>query len=184
MSSISTGTGDMGECALLFGRRVSKSHIRIRVNGALDEWSTFLGGARSQLPKEHPFRSWLREIQICLIGLMGEVAVDPQDAERFRKSSFQRLTQADLDCVQGRLAELEANLPRQSGWSIPGDFAESVPFEVARALGRRAERELVSLYEAGSGLRPLPLAFVNRCSDLLWIMARVIEAEVSSKAVS
>jgi cob(I)alamin adenosyltransferase len=179
MHSIATKTGDSGETSLLFGRRVTKTHSRIRVNGSLDEWSCALGIARAHLPAAHDFRIWIRTIQECLIGLMGEIAVEEGDRERYLASKLQRIQQVDLDTVEQWLGKLEQHGLVFTGWAIPGDHLCSVYIEQARAVGRCAERELIALIECGHLIPEITLPWMNRCADLLWMMARVLEYEQS-----
>lgn len=175
MASISTRTGDKGDCALMFGRRVRKTDPRVEANGALDEWSAFLGAARGGLAEAHPFYGWLRDIQKTLVGLMGEIALDAGDRDRYRSSGFQSLSHDDVEKVESWLKKLEERVPPMRGWAFPGDHRQSTAIEIARAVGRRAERRVVAVGDAGYAVPPDALPWLNRCSDLLWLMGRALD---------
>ena len=175
MPSISTKEGDFGETALLFGRKVSKTDPRVAANGAIDELNVALGRVRSGLEKESPVWSRIRGLQINLVGLMAEIATVPEDRERFFSSKLKRLSPEDLELVDAWLSDLENKQLHIADWSTPGDHAASIPLEMARVISRRAERCVVNVWEADPTVRPIILAYLNRISDLLWILARVLE---------
>jgi len=174
--SIATRTGDDGSTSLLYGQRVSKSHPQIEVVGTLDELNVALGASKPHLAaSEEATRTFIEAIQQNLVALMGEVACAETDAARYESSKFARLSEADLDRLDTAIASLEAKGLTFDGWATPGGNARAVAFEVARVTARRAERRLIDLPNHGRNLRPLLLSFVNRLSDLLWLMAREAE---------
>lgn len=174
-SKITTKGGDGGETSLLFGKRVRKTHLRVCANGSLDELNVAIGYVRSQFPGVHPYSGMLRSMQQCLIALMGQVAVEPAEVERYQKAGFASLQATDLEQVDQWVKEHEALGMVFKGWAMPGDDARTVHLEAARVATRRAERELVRILDAGESIPEYALAWLNRCSDLFWLMARAVE---------
>ncbi|AOS43107.1 Cob(I)yrinic acid a,c-diamide adenosyltransferase [Lacunisphaera limnophila] len=172
--SIATRTGDAGTTSLLYGQRVPKDHPQVEAVGTLDEFNVALGVAKSARPPGCAAPE-LERIQHNLIALMGEVACAEEDAARHAASGFARLTEADLARLDTAVTALEARGLRFDGWATPGTTPYAAALEVARTTARRAERRLVTLATHGRNLRPLLLQFVNRASDLLWLMAREAE---------
>lgn len=105
--SIATRTGDTGTTGLLHGQRVPKDHPQIEALGAFDELNVEVGGAG--LAAEDPaVRDFLRSIQTCLVGVMGEVSCAKEDAAAYCQSAFAHIAEADLKRLDDRLAALEA----------------------------------------------------------------------------
>jgi cob(I)alamin adenosyltransferase len=174
--SIATRKGDDGTTALLYGQRVPKDHPQIEAVGALDELNAALGAAKSAGNRKAT-RAALEGIQRELVALMGEVACAQQDTGRFEKSKFPKVDAAALARLDAAVAAIGARSPRFDGWATPGANPLAAALDVARTVARRAERRLVGLRRHGRRPRPLLLQYLNRLSDLLWLMAR--EAEQS-----
>jgi cob(I)alamin adenosyltransferase len=179
MSSITTRTGDHGMTGLVFGQRVPKSHPRIEAVGRLDEFNAALGFAKASLPAgagqgSARFES-LETMQRDLIALMGELAAADADAGRYQESRFEKLGPEALARLDGLVAELEARQLPFDGWATPGRTLPAAALDLARVAARRAERHLVSMREAGAPVRELLLQYMNRASDLLWLLAREAE---------
>jgi len=172
--SIATRTGDDGTTSLLYGQRVPKDHPQIEAVGALDELNAALGLARASLPPG-PVKAELERIQQDLVALMGEVACAESDAGRHAASPFVRIGDPALARVDAAVAAIEARRPKFDGWATPGANPPAAALDLARTAARRAERRLVGLAAHGRRLRPLLLQYVNRVSDLLWLMAREAE---------
>lgn len=172
--SIVTRTGDAGTTALLFNRRVSKSHPRIEACGCVDELNAALGCARATAPQESVRRQLLR-IQQDLIALMGELATRVEDLDRYQSSGQPRIT-ADSTAYLDQLAQdLESSGVSFRGWAMPGGTVHSAALDLARTVCRRAERRVCSLHEQGEMRNPEILVFLNRLSDCLWLLARAGE---------
>jgi cob(I)alamin adenosyltransferase len=174
MSSITTRTGDTGMTGLVFGQRVSKSHPRIEAVGRLDELNAALGFAKASTGAGPVFQA-LEAIQRDLIALMGELAADDSDAERYQQSRFGKLSEESLARLDASIAELESRQLPYDGWATPGKTLPAAALDLARVAARRAERHLVAMHEAGSPIRELLLKYTNRASDLLWLLAREAE---------
>ena len=179
MPSIATRKGDDGTTSLLYGQRVPKDHPQIEALGACDELNVALGMAKSLLPSgagETAVRGLILRMQRSLVALMGEVACAESDAERYAASKFERITPADLACLDEALAMLEAKGLRFDGWATPGATPLAAAFDFARTTARRAERRLSGLSAQGRSLRPVVIQFINRVSDVLWLLARDAES--------
>ena len=107
---------------------------------------------------------------------MGEIACAEEDMTRYESSKFSRLQISDLVQIDARVAKLEAAGLVFDGWAAPGASLLSACIDTARVTARRAERRLVALPSHGRHPRPLLLEYINRLSDLLWLMAREAES--------
>jgi cob(I)alamin adenosyltransferase len=172
--SIATRTGDDGTTSLLYGQRVPKNHPQIEAVGALDELNAAVGFAKATRPTGTD-GSELERIQKELVALMGEVTCAESDAARFASSKFAKIGEGELTRVDGAVEAVEARQPRFDGWATPGANVHAAALDLARTAARRAERQLVGLAGHGKTLRPVLLQYVNRVSDLLWLMAREAE---------
>ena len=175
--SITTKTGDRGTTGLMYGRRVMKSHLRIEACGAVDELNAALGLARS-LSSPGWVNDNLLSIQKDLITLMGELAVAPEDLERYVKDGYTLVTQAMTARLEGQVQQLESAGVTSAGWVMPGANPLSAGLDVARTVCRRAERRVCALQEAGQLRNVEVIVYLNRLSDLLWLLARQTEREV------
>jgi len=173
--SIATRKGDKGTTGLLHGQRVRKDHPRIEALGAFDELNVEIGAARLHA-SDPSVRELLKSIQGRLIALMGEIACAEEDAARHAKSRFAHLSEEDLRRLDESLAALEAKGLRMDGWATPGANPAALAFDRARVAARRAERRLAALLSRGRKVHPLMLKWINRLSDLLWVLAREAES--------
>lgn len=176
--SIATRTGDDGTTGLLYGQRVPKNHPQIEAVGAFDELNVALGAVKPRLgsePRERELRTLVEAVQKNLIAIMGEVACAQADANRYAESKFEKLGAIDVARLDTEVAALEARGLKFDGWATPGGTARAAAFEFARVAARRAERRLVSLPAHGRSVRPELREFINRLSDLLWLLAREAE---------
>jgi cob(I)alamin adenosyltransferase len=174
--SIATRRGDKGTTGLLHGQRVAKDHPQIEAVGAFDELNVEVGAAR-MLAGKSPAGTLLKEVQGCLVALMGEVACAEEDAAGYATSRFVKLTEADVKALDDALAALEAKGLNLDGWATPGANPAALAFDRARVAARRAERRLAVLPAQGRSVRPLLLQWINRLSDVLWLLAREAESK-------
>lgn len=173
--SIVTKTGDRGETSLMYGRRVSKSDARVDAYGCVDELTAALGLARSISNKKFLSQQILAA-QKDLIVVMGELATAPQDRERYVKDGFHITTGAMVDRITAVIVDLEKNkslYPKD--WAVPGGTATSAALDFARATCRRAERHIARFTADDKDFNPEILRYLNRLSDLLWVLARYAE---------
>ena len=174
--SIATRTGDDGTTALMYGRRVPKSHPRVEACGTVDELNAALGLARATA--EHDFvRDNLFAIQKDLVVLMGELGVQPEDLERYVKDGYPLVTPGLTAKLDALVHEIEAQNISFKGWATPGASKHSAALDVARTVCRRAERRVCALKESGELKNAEILIYFNRLSDLLWLLARWVETK-------
>jgi cob(I)alamin adenosyltransferase len=172
--SIVTRTGDQGSTSLMYNRRVSKFHPRVEAYGAVDELNAAIGLARASA--EQPFvRDHLLSIQKDLVALMGELATAVEDLPRYVKDGFSRLTPDMTAKLETVVKTIEAQKISFHGWATPGGTLPSAAIDVARTVCRRAERRVCALQDSGQLDNPEIIIYLNRLSDLLWLLARWIE---------
>ena len=181
--SIATQTGDDGTTGLMYGRRVPKTHPRIAANGAVDELNAALGLVRTTVAQ--PFvTAAVLAIQKELVVLMGELAVLPEDRERYLAGGFHFVEKTMVEALTARIHDLEKNHRiSYHGWATPGGTPGSATLDVARTVARRAERHVAALAETLPDLNPEILRYLNRLSDLCWLWARWLETPAAPDAV-
>ena len=173
--SIATKTGDAGQTSLMYGRRVPKSNPRVDANGCVDELNAALGFARVTAPDAFT-QKLLLSVQKELIFLMGELATAPDDLPRYQKDGYQLTSAAMVDRLTAAIDELEKDkLLHYKGWAIPGSTIVSAALDIARTTCRRAERRIALLGEEEPSVNPEILRYLNRLSDLCWLLARYAE---------
>jgi cob(I)alamin adenosyltransferase len=172
--SIATRTGDQGSTSLLYGQRVAKDHPQIEAVGSLDELNVAIGLAKATRPAGTSAEAFER-IQKELITLMGEITCAESDTDRYIKSKFAKIGDAELGLIDDAVAAIEARQPKFDGWATPGATLHCAALEMARSTARRAERRLVGLANHGKTVRPVLAQYINRLSDLLWLLAREAE---------
>ncbi len=173
--SIATRTGDDGSTSLLYGQRVAKDHPQIEAVGAFDELNAAIGFAKATSP-DATQKAALELIQKDLVALMGELACAEADVARYAESKFQKIGDPELARIDAALAAAEAKPLRLDGWATPGANLPAAALDLARTAARRAERRLVALPSQGRSVRPVLFRYVNRVSDLLWLLARAAES--------
>ncbi len=173
--SIVTKTGDKGETSLMYGRRLSKSDPRVDAYGCVDELTAALGVARS-VSTDKFLLDEILAAQKDLIVIMGELATAPADRQRYIKDGFHLTTAEMVDRITAVICYLEKDkslYPKD--WVIPGGTAVSAALDFARATCRRAERHIAPFSASEKDFNPEILRYLNRLSDLCWILARYAE---------
>jgi cob(I)alamin adenosyltransferase len=174
--SIATKTGDDGTTALMYGRRVPKTHPRIEACGAVDELNAALGLARASA--KHDFvRDNLLAIQKDLIVLMGETGVVADDLPRYVKDGYSQVTPEMTAKLDALVREIEAQKINSKGWVTPGETMDAATLDAARTVCRRAERRVCALKESGELRNAEIMIYLNRLGDLLWLFARWVETK-------
>ena len=174
--SIATKKGDDGTTGLMYNRRVLKAHPRIEALGFVDELNAALGQVRC-LSDASRIASKIESVQHQLVGLMGELATDGCDRERYQKDGFRLVDKEFITSIDTLVAELENRMSSFQGWSYPGDNPVSASLDVARCICRRAERQVCRLIESGSEPNREIQRYLNRLSDALWLLARYVESD-------
>jgi len=167
--SIATKTGDSGKTALIGGERVSKADLRVESYGTIDELGAQMGFARSICADEE-INELTKSIQRELFMVAGSMA-NPN----FGDAPKPYLTAEMIDRLTAEVTRIEKMDGILSDWSLPGDVSSAAAFDVARTVCRRAERCAVRLQENGENVDSLVITYLNRLSDLLWLIGRFLE---------
>lgn len=162
LTQIATRTGDDGTTGLGDGTRVAKSHLRITALGDVDELNSQIGVLLAE-PLPDDVRELLVVIQHELFNLGGELSIPGY--ELLKADAVLRLDQA--------LAHYNGTLPRLKEFILPAGTRSAAIAHVCRTVARRAERAVVSL-AATEAVRAEPRQYLNRLSDLLFVLARVL----------
>lgn len=175
--SIVTKTGDKGKTSLMYAHRLSKADPRVDAYGVVDELSAALGIARSIAIDEF-VSDQIFAVQKDLIVVMGELATVPADRERFLKDGFHLTATEMVDRITSVIFDLEKDrslYPKD--WVIPGGTPASAALDFARATCRRAERHIATFSAGEKDFNPEILRYLNRLSDLCWVLARYAEKQ-------
>jgi cob(I)alamin adenosyltransferase len=170
LSRIYTKTGDSGETGLGDGTRVAKDHPRVTSYGTVDELNAVLGVLLCHQPADDPHAELLRRIQNDLFDVGADLCVpaaageQPGKVLRIRADQVRRLDEA-IDRLNEPLQPLRS-------FVLPGGARPAAYCHLARTVCRRAERDVVSLGRQES-VNPQLLIYLNRLSDLLFVLARV-----------
>ena len=174
--SIVTKRGDRGTTALMYNRAVSKCHPRVEAYGTVDEVNAEIGVARATSGDDYA-RPKLATIQEDLVLLMGELATAVEDLPRYVKDGHKLVSAIMTARLDVWIAETEGAQAALKGWATPGANTAAATLDVARTVCRRAERRTCALHEAGQLQNPEILVYLNRLSDLLWLLARRSETQ-------
>ena len=161
----------------MYGRRLSKADPRVDAYGYIDELTAALGFARS-IATDKFTSDEILAAQKDLIIVMGELATAPGDRERYVKEGFHLTTSAMVDRISAVIFDLEKDktlYPKD--WVIPGKNPPSAALDLARTTCRRAERRVA----AATDMNPEILRYLNRLSDLCWILARYAEKNLAAQ---
>jgi cob(I)alamin adenosyltransferase len=164
-----TRRGDAGDTDLFGGGRVGKEDGRVEAYGAVDEANAAVGVAAAHSGHED-LRAICRDVQDRLFDLGGTLATP--DLEKRRRSAVPALDAEDVEALERHIDALESEITPLQRFVLPGGSAAAAAFHVARTVCRRAERRCVALHRR-EPLDAASLGWLNRLSDLLFVMARV-----------
>jgi cob(I)alamin adenosyltransferase len=167
---IYTKTGDDGTTGLLHGGRISKADPVAEAYGSIDETVAALGLARALLgPSE--LHDLILRLQRELFVVAADLATNPERRSKL-EPGVSLVVPTMIDFLEGIIdTEVEAR-PLGKEFLVPGANPESAALDVARTFARRAERRAVELRETGANVNADALRYLNRLSDLLWVLAR------------
>lgn len=171
--SIVTRGGDSGETGLLYGGRVPKDDLHTEAYGSLDEAVSALGLARA-LTTDPERAERLLALQRQLFTVGAELATARGERHHLEQH-FDTISAAMVDALETEVHELERRVPLPKAFVIPGGTAPAAALDIARTLIRRAERRTVALQRAGELENPEVVRYLNRCSDLVFMLAREAE---------
>jgi len=171
--SIITKRGDDGMTDLMFGRRVSKTSLRFTALGSIDELNASIGLARAA-DAEGKHTEILDRIQNLLFALMGQLACLAEDQEKYTEKGYSSVTEDDLEWLNGTAKKIEEEGVRFTHWAVPGAEGSMARahLDFARTVARRAERDVLKVHEERGEVPTVVRLFLNRVSDLMWILAR------------
>jgi cob(I)alamin adenosyltransferase len=171
LNRIYTKTGDDGTTGLVRGPRRLKHDLRIEAYGTVDEANATIGVARLQTVSMPKIDTVLARIQNDLFDLGSDLAtpgVDPEGA-----AASLRITPSQTDWLEQQIDRYNDGLPPLKSFVLPGGTVLSASLHVARTVVRRAERLVVGLLAAEPNVNPQTMIYLNRLSDLLFVLARV-----------
>ena len=162
LSQIATRTGDDGTTGLGDGSRTSKNSLRVHAMGEVDELNSTVGLLLTE-PLPDDVRDALTGVQHDLFDLGGELCIP----------GFENIAEAQLVRLDGLLERHNSTLPRLAEFILPGGSRAAAIAHVARTVCRRAERAVIAL-AAAEPVRPLCAQYLNRLSDLMFVLSRVL----------
>jgi cob(I)alamin adenosyltransferase len=162
LSKIYTKTGDDGTTGLGDGTRVAKDSARVAAYGTIDELNSAIGVVLAHDVADE-VRETLTQVQHDLFDLGGELCIP----------GMAMIHEADVERLETTLDGFNADLPALKDFILPGGGMAAASTHVARTVCRRAEREVVTL-SRNENVRPEAIRYLNRLSDLLFVLARVL----------
>ena len=165
---IYTRTGDQGETSLVGGQRVPKTHVRLEAYGTIDELNSAIGLLETYLADEAD-RTFVIGIQNRLFSVASMLATDTSDGRQYKHV----VTQADVEEMEQAIDAAGEGLPGWRGFILPGGSRGAAVAHLCRTICRRAERRIYAL-AAEADVDALLLAYVNRLSDYLFVLAQKI----------
>ena len=172
LSKIYTRTGDDGTTGLGDGSRVAKDNVRVEAFGTVDEANSSIGVILGNSSVPEGIRNCLTEVQHDLFELGGELCIPGHSA----------ITQEYIDRLEVELDKLNQDLPALKDFILPGGGPAAAACHLARTVVRRAERRVGTLAGVES-VRPEASRYLNRLSDLLFVIARVLARSESGQEV-
>ena len=164
LTRITTKTGDDGTTGLGDGTRVSKDDPVVTAIGDVDELNSWLGLLATHMDSGEPLRQLLERCQHLLFDLGGELSMPGHAA----------IVAEDVTRLESEVNALNADLPHLENFILPGGTPAAAVCHLARSVCRRAERSVVALASRTGAVNPAARMLLNRLSDLLFVMARVL----------
>jgi cob(I)alamin adenosyltransferase len=164
LSKLYTGTGDEGSSGLASGERIGKNHPRMQVMGSVDELNSLIGLMLAQLEQDtQGIKDLYLGIQHDLFNIGGEISMP----------GYSFINEAKVKHLEGQIDRLNELVTPLKDFIIPGGSQAAATTHVARAVARRAERDLIGLHQQEE-VQITTRQYINRLSDLLFVTARVI----------
>jgi ATP:cob(I)alamin adenosyltransferase len=168
---ISTKTGDNGVTSLLYDGRVGKDSLRVEAYGTLDELCSFLGLAKSNLRNKKE-KGLIEKIQADLFIIGSEIVTKTSFLRKLKR----KINEKDISYLESMIEKIEEKHPlKEHCFLLPGENRLSAALDTARTVARRAERRTVTLTRKGMIKNHLILIYLNRLSDLLYLLTRIHE---------
>lgn len=169
-----TKKGDDGSTGLLYGGRVTKDDLRTEAYGTTDEAVSALALARAQLAEQPDWHDAVLRVQRELFVVGAQLATHVDHWSRL-EPGVSRLEPDAIDRLEAEIDALTERYPLPQEFTVPGGSPAGAALDLARTIVRRAERHVVRM--RGEGLLPddVPLRYLNRLSDYLFVLARAVE---------
>ncbi|GAE28969.1 cob(I)yrinic acid a,c-diamide adenosyltransferase [Halalkalibacter hemicellulosilyticus] len=174
-----TRTGDEGKTSVI-GGRLMKSHIRVEAYGTIDELNAFVGQAVTQLQDDlfRDIKGELERIQHELFDCGGDLAA----VKKSDKIPY-KTNQTMIDYLEQRMDIYIDEAPSIERFILPGGAEAAATLHICRTIARRAERQVVQLLETNEAYNLYVLKYLNRLSDYLFAIARVVNARLKIKDI-
>jgi cob(I)alamin adenosyltransferase len=174
INRIYTRTGDDGTTGLVDGSRTVKHSARIEAMGVVDETNSLIGVAICAL-EDAGHKAILTRVQNDLFDLGADLATPAEDEDFTPGEMVLRMVPSQGEWLEGQIDALNANLEPLTSFVLPGGSEAAARVHVARASARAAERAMAAL-ATQEPVNPAALVYINRLSDLLFVLARVVNA--------
>ena len=181
ITKVYTRSGDTGETSLATGERVSKASLRVCACGEVDELNSLLGLARTRIT-DPELQALLERIQNELFVVGADLATPLSDYSAAHLPAVRRIQPLEVESLEMAIDRYNETLPPLEEFILPGGNETGALLHVARAVARRAERTTVHL-AAAEKLHPQTVVYLNRLSDLLFVLARVVNRQGGSAEV-
>lgn len=168
---IYTKTGDDGTTGLLYGGRISKADHETEAYGSVDEAVAALGLARAFAGPSSGISTLILQLQRELFVVGADLATNPDERHKLKPESS-LVTGGMVEALERRIDDEVQQHPLPGEFVVPGANLVSAALDVARTAVRRAERRTVEMRDAGKTVSPDALKYLNRLSDLLFVLAR------------
>lgn len=180
-NKIYTRTGDAGDTGLFGGGRVDKDHARVEAYGDVDELNAVIGAARAveMMPRVDEV---LAPIQRDLFSI-GALLATPHPAKHREQLEKARLSEARVAQLEQAIDDGEEELQPLTAFILPGGTPKAAALHVARTVCRRAERSIIRLRRSDE-VPPIVIVYLNRLSDLLFVLARVANRRAGAGEVT
>ena len=182
MVKIYTKSGDKGETNLLFGGRTSKSDLRVETYGTVDEAVSSLGLAKS-LTSNNEIKLIIEDLQQSLFIIAAELATSPNNKKKL-KNEVKSITKNMVSNLESLIDNINEKINLGKNFIMPGTSVTSSAIDVSRTVVRRLERRVVKLIELDTSINSNIIPYINRTSDLLFILGRLEDKDKGIKEVT
>ena len=182
MVKIYTKSGDKGETSLLFGGRTSKSNLRVETYGTVDEAVSSLGLAKS-LTSNTEIKLIIEDLQQSLFIIAAELATSPNNKKKL-KNEVKAITKTMVSDLESLIDKINEKINLGNKFIMPGTSVASAAIDVSRTIVRRLERRIVELIALDTSINSNIIPYINRTSDLLFILGRLEDKDKEIKEVT
>ena len=181
ITKVYTKTGDKGMTGLVNGSRVRKNHPRIEAYGTVDELNAILGIIRTFLAEEEVQLEQLDSMLYVIQNNLFNVGADLATPKTSRWKNMVLITEESIAELESHIDILNADLPPLKEFILPGGGKIGAFFHQARTVCRRGERATITLMDADETVTALPMTYLNRLSDYLFVAGRYAAQKLNEK---